>query len=103
MDKNEQIKILFSNTINNLKITSFSNSSIENRIKLLELLGEDMVYLSEIDPITSVACEIMKTYIDCFIIIKKNELKKYQSTIDCNKLIQIEEVDFDFFFQIFFN
>lgn len=51
-----------------------------------------MVYLSEIDPSTSVACEIMKTFVDCYLIIKKNEINKYQSTIDCNKLVQIEEV-----------
>ena len=75
-----------------MKISRHSNNSLESTVSLLESIGKDMVYLSEINPSTSVACEIMKTFVDCYLIIKKNESNKYQSTIDCNKLIQIEEV-----------
>ncbi len=91
-DKNKRIERFFTNTINNLKISNHSNNSIESTINLLESIGNNMIYLSEIDPGTSVACEIMKIFVDCYLIIKKNEMNKYQSTLDCNKLIQIEEV-----------
>ena len=64
---------------------------MEGSFKILESLSHDMIYLSEIDASTSVACEIMKTFIDCYLIIKKNNQNRLQSTIDCNRLIQIEE------------
>ncbi len=92
IEKNKRIERFFLNTINNLKISNHSNNSIESTITLLESIGKDMVYLSDIDPSTSVACEIMKTFVDCYLIIKKTESDRYQSSIDCNKLIQIEEV-----------
>lgn len=72
-DKNKRIERFFLNTINNLKISNHSNNSIESTLTLLESIGKDMVYLSEIDPSTAVACEIMKTFVDCYLIIKKNE------------------------------
>ena len=95
-DKNKRIERFFLNTINNLKISNHSNNSIESTLTLLESIGKDMVYLSDIDPSTSVACEIMKTFVDCYLIIKKAESDRYQSSIDCNKLIQIEEVSYLF-------
>ncbi len=65
----------------------------ENSIKILESVREDISYLSELrDSSLAVACEIMKGFIDCYLIIKKKELNNSQIKIDNHKLIQIEEV-----------
>ena len=59
--------------------------------KILESLGTDMEFLSHTDPDTAVACEIMKLFIECYFMKNTSE-KGYRSTIDCDKLIQIEKV-----------
>ena len=94
IDTTRQAGRFFSSTVDGLKISNHLNSTMESTLRILESLCRDMLYLSEIDANTAIACEIMKTYVVCFLIVKKNEISKCQSSIDCNKLIQIEEVNF---------
>lgn len=58
--------------------------------KILESITDDLIYLSETDPTTAVPCEIMKIFIQCYLI-KNIQGESFHSTIDCNKLIQIEK------------
>jgi len=92
-NKKNRIQKFFQNIIENLKITSEHADNTSNGMKkILDSLSNDMVYLSETDPTTSTACEIMKTFIECYMV--KYEISynnKFQSSIDCDRLIQIEK------------
>jgi len=60
--------------------------------KILDSLSNDMIYLSETDPTTSIACEIMKVFIECYMVKNEiNYINRFQSSIDCDRLIQIEK------------
>lgn len=92
LNKKTRIEKFFCNIIDNLKITSEHADNTSNGMrKILESVSNDMVYMSETDPDTSVACKIMKIFIECYMLKNTSE-SKYQSTIDCDKLIQIEKV-----------
>jgi hypothetical protein len=93
-NKIQEIKNFFFEAKTNFKISVLVNDfQEENSVKILESVREDILYLSELkDSSLSVACEIMKGFIDCYLIIKKKELNSTQSKIDNHKLIQIEEV-----------
>ncbi len=94
-NKIQEIKNFFFEAKTNFKISVLVNDfQEENSVKILESVREDILYLSELkDSSLSVACEIMKGFIDCYLIIKKKELNSSQSKIDNHKLIQIEEVN----------
>ena len=93
-NKIQEIKNFFFEAKTNFRISVLVNDfQEENSIKILESVREDILYLSELkDSSLSVACEIMKGFIDCYLIIKKKELNNSQAKIDNHKLIQIEEV-----------
>lgn len=89
-NKKKRIDEFFCNIIQNLNISDKADSSSGNMKKILESLGTDMEFLSHTDPDTAVACEIMKLFIECYFMKNTSE-KGYRSTIDCDKLIQIEK------------
>ena len=91
-NKVQEIENFFTKAKKNLKISVLLKDFGENSVKILESVKVDIIYLSEINSNLSSACEIMKEFIDCYLIIKKNESKNTQLKIDNNKLLQIEEV-----------
>jgi hypothetical protein len=88
----EQLERFFVKTKNNLKLINLTSDVSENTIKIYESLSQDILYLSLTDSNISVACEIMKSFIDCCLVIKKKELHCFREKTDSQKLIQIEEV-----------
>merc|ERR1712150_13714 len=90
INKKNRIEEFFANMIQNLNINDKTDNTSGNTKKILESLSNDMDFLSNTDPETAVACEIMKLFIECFFIRNTNE-NGYRSTIDCDKLIQIEK------------
>jgi integrator complex subunit 4 len=95
--KIQEIKNFFFEAKTNFKISvSLNQYQEENSLKILESVRSDILYLSELnDSSLSVACEIMKGFIDCYLIIKRKELNTNSKIkIDNHKLIQIEEAIF---------
>jgi hypothetical protein len=91
--QSEEIEMFFLKTKNSFKLINLAEDLNENKIKTYESLSQDIKYLSEIDSSISVACEIMKGFVDCCLIIKKKELlNNFKEKTDSQKLIQIEEV-----------
>jgi hypothetical protein len=86
----EEIRRFFIESKSNMKTSiKLFDMGNESTIKILESIENDLDYLSQIESNLSVACEIMKGFIDCFLIIKKKVLNN--SNTDNQKLIQIEE------------
>lgn len=98
-DRDDEIQRFFAKTKHSLKLINLAEDLSENKIKTFELLSQDIKYLCEIDSSIVVACEIMKGFVDCCLIIKKKEAAsnsfKEKTHTDTQRLIQIEEVDFD--------
>jgi hypothetical protein len=86
----EEIKRFFIESKSNMKMSiKLNDMGNESTIKILEAIGNDLDYLSQIESNLAVTCEIMKGFIDCFLIIKKKVFNN--SNTDNQKLIQIEE------------
>lgn len=96
--RDEEIERFFTKTKHSLKLVNLAEDLSENKIKTYELLSQDIKYLCEIDSSISVACEIMKDFVDCCLIIKRKESGlnsfKEKCNTDTQRLIQIEEVFF---------
>lgn len=93
--RDDEIVRFFAKTKHSLKLINLAEDLNENKIKTYELLSKDIKYLCEIDSSISVACEIMKNFVDCCLIIKKKESVansfKEKTNTDTQRLIQIEE------------
>jgi hypothetical protein len=87
--------------------SSTATTLSENVLKIFEAINSDVLYLSQIDSSLAVACDIMKQFIDCYLVVKRLESSQsssysYSSSSggsssksgdkgDYVKLIQIEE------------
>ena len=92
----ESLESFFLKTKSNLNQVNMLNSTNgplnENIIKIFESINQDISFLSELDSSLSVACEIMKQFMDCFLIAKKLAAKKnLKEKSDYHRLIQIED------------
>lgn len=92
INKKNRVDKFYENMIENLRLVERSELDMA---KTLEFVCKDMEFLSQTDSDNSIACEIMKIFIECYMIkdTKRHENQQIQSTIDCDKLIQIENVN----------
>ncbi len=95
------IESFFERTKSNLKLIHSlqQNNSINhakndcNTLKIYQAIKQDIVYLSELDSNLSIACDIMKQFLDSYLKVKKLDSKTSLSEkSDLMNLIQIEEV-----------
>lgn len=93
--RDEEIERFFIKTKHSLKLINLAEDLNENKIKTYELLREDIKHLCMIDSSISVACEIMRDFVGCCLIIKKKEAGlnsfKEKTNTDSQRLIQLEE------------
>jgi hypothetical protein len=84
----------FLKTMKNLKNTDSLHNSLGGcSIQILKSHRNDIVYLSEINANMSVGCEIMKSFIDCYLTLKSITTNESSSVnnINSNRFIQVEK------------
>ena len=89
INQKNRVDKFYGNMIQNLRIVEESELDMA---KTLESVCKDMDFLSQTDSDNSIACEIMKIFIECYMIKNTAGKHNHQSTIDCDRLIQIENV-----------
>lgn len=97
INKKNRVDKFYENMIEKLRLVEESELDMA---KTLEFVCKDMEFLSQTDSDNSIACEIMKIFIECYMIkdTKRHDKQQIQSTIDCDKLIQIENVNLSLYF-----
>lgn len=94
----QSIEQFFTKTKQNLKlVNSITKSNVNEKLyetvlTIFESINSDILYLSRIDSSFSVACDIMKQFMECYLTVKKLESKWFmKNKSDYYRLIQIEQ------------